>query len=89
MDSRDRNKVKLLAAVIGGSAVVTLGALATSIHQEPTGTADVAAGKMTMGATSTETVVPAAVDNLIEATTMAVPAIKGPAPLPPEEKAAE
>ena len=30
-----RTKVKLLGAVIGGSAVVTMGALAMSIHQQP------------------------------------------------------
>ena len=36
MDSTNRNKVKLLAAVIGGSAVVTMGALAMS-HPSATG----------------------------------------------------
>ena len=38
-----------------------------------------------MGATTTASGIPATV----EATSMAVPFIKGPAPLPPEEKAAE
>jgi hypothetical protein len=39
---------------------------------------------MTIGATTSETTAPNA-----PATTMAVPALKGPAPLPAEEKAAE
>ena len=53
MDSNNRNKAKLLAAVIGGSAVVTMGALAMSTHQQPTGTQNIAVGRMTMAATTT------------------------------------
>ena len=34
MDSSSRNNVKLLAAVIGGSAVVTMGALSMAIGQQ-------------------------------------------------------
>jgi hypothetical protein len=85
MDSKKRNTVKLLAAAIGASAVVTMGALAMSIHQQPTGTENVAVGKLTMAATTTAS----GKDDTVEATSMAVPAIKGPAPLPAEEKAAE
>lgn len=85
MDSNNQSKVKLLAAVIGGSAVVTMGALAMSIHQQPTGTENVAVGQMTMAATTTA----AGKDDTVEATSMAVPVIKGPAPLPTEEQAAE
>ena len=85
MNSTNRNKMKLLAAVIGGSAVVTMGALAMSIHQQPTGTENVAVGKLTMAATTTA----AGKDDTVEATSMAVPVIKGPAPLPAEEQAAE
>jgi hypothetical protein len=40
---------------------------------------------MTMAATTTA----AGKDDTVEATSMAVPVIKGPAPLPAEEKAAE
>jgi len=85
MYSNSRNKAKLLAAVVGGSAVVTMGALAMSVHQQPTGTEDVAAGKMTMAATTTVS----GKDDTVEATSMAVPVIKGPAPLPTEEQGAE
>lgn len=85
MDATNQNKVKLLAAVIGGSAVVTMGALAMSIHQQPTSTANVAVGQMTMAATTTAS----GKADTVEATSMAVPVIKGPAPLPKEEQAAE
>ena len=34
MNSQNRKTVKLLAAVIGGSAVVTMGALSMAIHQQ-------------------------------------------------------
>lgn len=85
MHSTNQNKVKLLAAVIGGSAVVTMGAMAMSIHQQPASTANVAVGQMTMAATTTAS----GRENTVEATSMAVPVIKGPAPLPKEEQAAE
>ena len=85
MNSNTQNKAKMLAAVIGGSAVVTMGALAMSIHQQPSGTDNVAAGKMSMAATTTVS----GKDDTVEATSMAVPVIKGPAPLPAEEQAAE
>lgn len=85
MHSTNQNKVKLLAAVIGGSAVVTIGAMPMSIHQQPASTANVAVGQMTMAATTTAS----GRENTVEATSMAVPVIKGPAPLPKEEQAAE
>jgi hypothetical protein len=85
MNSNKQNTVKLFAAVIGGSAVVTMGALAVGIHQQPTTTANVAVGKMTMAATTTAS----GKADTVEATSMAVPVIKGPAPLPAEEQAAE
>lgn len=85
MDSSRTGKAKMLAAVIGGSAVVTMGALAVSIHQQPEGAQSVAVGKMTIAATSTAS----GKDDTVEATSMAVPVIKGPAPLPAEEQAAE
>ena len=85
MNSNDRNKAKLLAAVIGGSAVVTMGALSIGIHQQPSGTNNVAVGQMTVAATTTAS----GKADTVEATSMAVPTIKGPAPLPKEEQAAE
>jgi hypothetical protein len=85
MNSREQSKVKMLAAVIGGSAVVTMGALALGVHQQAAGADNVAAGKMTMAATTTV----AGKDDTVEATSMAVPVLKGPAPLPTEEKNAE
>jgi len=85
MDSKKRGTVKLLAAAIGGSAVVTMGALAMSVHQQPAGAENVAVGKMTMAATTTAS----GKDDTVEATSMAAPVIKGPAPLPAEEQAAE
>jgi hypothetical protein len=62
-----------------------MGALAVNIHQQPDAATTVAVGKMTLAATTTASGKAATV----EATSMAVPAIKGPAPLPAEEQAAE
>ena len=82
MDSVERNNVKLLAAVIGGSGVIAVGALSVAIAQEQAGQESAAKSTtMTIGSTSTETTPP-----LVEATTMAAPAMKGPAPLPVEEQ---
>jgi hypothetical protein len=81
MDCPKRNNVKLLAAVIGGSGVIAMGALSVAIAQEQAGQESAAKSTtMTIGSTSTETT-PAAV----EATTMAAPAMRGPAPIPSEE----
>jgi hypothetical protein len=85
MNSNKQSTVKLLAAVIGGNAVVTMGALAMGIHQQPTAATNVAAGQMSMAATTTASGKP----DTVEATSMAVPVIKGPAKLPAEEQAAE
>ena len=82
MDAPQRNDVKLLAAVIGGSAVVALGALSLTAVQEHAGPQPLAKStSMTVGATSTETT-----PSTVEATTMAAQAIRGPAPLPAEEQ---
>ena len=82
MDSIKRNNVKRLAAVIGGSGLIALGALSVAISQQQAGPQAVAKSTtMTIGSTTTETT-PATV----EATTMAAPAMRGPAPLPSEEK---
>ena len=82
MNSRKRNNVKLLVAVIGGSGVIAMGALSVAVGQEQAGQESVAkSSNMNVGATSTETTPP-----VVEATTMAAPAMKGPAPLPAEEQ---
>ena len=84
MNEKNRKNVKMLSAVIGGSALVAMGALSMAIGQEQTGTDTIAKSTMQVGATSTQTTPPT-----VEATSMAVPAMKGPAPLPSEQKAAE
>jgi hypothetical protein len=82
MNSPKRNNVKLFAAVIGGCGVIAAGAVSVADAQEHAGQAFVAkSSSMTVAATSTETT-PAPV----EATTMAVPAMRGPAALPAEEQ---
>jgi len=82
MTTRSKRNVKCLSAVIGGSAVMALGALSMALGQEQAGPpADVAGSKMTVGQTSTETTAPG-----VPAISMAVPAIKGPAPLPSEDQ---
>ena len=66
-----RTNVKLMAAVIGGSAVVAMGALTMAINQEQAAPATVTGSGMTMGATSTQETPPAAPE-----TSVAVPAVK-------------
>jgi hypothetical protein len=83
--NKNRKNVKVLSAVIGGSAIVAMGALTVDVGQEQAGPDTLAKSTtMSVGATSTATTPPA-----VEATPMAVPAMKGPAPLPSEQKAAE
>ena len=82
MVSPKRNNVKLLAAVIGGCGVIAAGAVSMADAQEQAGQESVAkSSSMTVAATSTETT-----PSTVEATTMAVPAMRGPAPLPSEEQ---
>jgi hypothetical protein len=82
MGSVKRKNVKLLVTLIGGSGVIAMGALAVAIAQEQAGQESAAKSTtMTVGSTSTETTPP-----LVEATTMAAPAMKGPAALPTEEQ---
>jgi hypothetical protein len=66
-----RTNVKMLAAVIGGSAVVAMGALTMAVSQERAGSTSVATGEMTVGATTTQETAPATPE-----TTLAVPAVK-------------
>jgi hypothetical protein len=85
MASKSRKNLKLLFAVIGGSAVVAIGALSMAVAEEQAGPDTFAkSSNMTVGSTSTQTTPPN-----VEATSMAVPTIKGPAPLPSEQKAAQ
>ncbi len=59
MTTRSKRNVKCLSAVIGGSAVMALGALSMALGHEQAGPpADVAGSKMTVGQTSTETTAP-------------------------------
>jgi hypothetical protein len=69
MNARTTN-MKLLAAVIGGSAVLAMGAVTMAITQEAT-PAQVTSSGMTVGATTTQETPPAA-----PATSMAVPTVK-------------
>jgi len=63
--------VKMLAAVIGGSAVVAAGALTMAISQEQASPATITSSGMTVGATSTQETPPTS-----PATTLAVPVVK-------------
>jgi hypothetical protein len=72
-------EIKLLA-VIGGSAAVSAAALGVGIVQGP-GDSAIADSDMTTGVTVTATL-PASAESIPHA----VPGIKGPAPLPPEEQ---
>jgi hypothetical protein len=73
-----KTEVKLLA-VIGGSAVVTLGVLGASLGQDRGNESSLAGSGA--GTTATVSHAPTA-----PPTPVATPAIKGPAPLPPEEQ---
>jgi hypothetical protein len=77
-----RYNTKMFAAIIGGSAVVTMGALSVGIVEGNTAPASAAGSpQITMGATSTEGTAPSE-----PAVPEASPSIKGPAPLPSEEQ---
>jgi hypothetical protein len=72
--------IKLLA-VIGGSASVSAAALGVAIVQGSGDSSAIAGSDMTTGVTVTATLPASAVS-----IPQAVPGIKGPAPLPPEEQ---
>jgi hypothetical protein len=73
---------RVFAAVVGGSAVVTLGALSVGVVEGQMAPASVAGPtQMSLGATSTVSAPPSA-----PAIGEAAPGIKGPAPLPKEEQ---
>ncbi len=77
MSSPKRNNVRLLAAVIGASGVVAIGALSVAIDQQQAGPAVlVSSGNSTAAGPTSATTTPM----------MAVPLIRGPAALPTEEQ---
>ena len=71
MQATRRTNVKMLAAVIGGSAVVAAGALTMAISQQQAAPATITSSGMTVGATSTQETPPTAPE-----TTIAVPLVK-------------
>ena len=82
--SRKTSSAKAVLAVIGAGAVMTMGAFA-AVHSHGQGDAATAKSSiMSIGVTTT-----ASKPAHTPATSMAVPVIKGPAPLPAEEQAAE
>lgn len=82
MKSSNQGIVKRLGAVLGGGAVLVMAALGVALHQGQSGPDAIAkSANVNVGATITETTPPTS-----PAITMAVPALKGPAPLPPEEQ---
>ena len=75
-----QGRFKMFAAVMGGSAVVAMGALSVALHEEQasaasggvaTGATFIQGGGMTLGETATTTTPPAA-----PATSVAVPPVK-------------
>lgn len=69
---RRQRRVKLLSAVIGGSAVLAMGALAVAFNVESTGTGQaIMSGGMSTGVTVTETT-----PDSVLATAAAVPPVK-------------
>jgi hypothetical protein len=71
VNAKKRTNVKIIAAVIGGSAVVAMGAVTMAIAQEQGTPATVTGSGMTVGVTSTQETPPSA-----PATTFAVPVVK-------------
>ena len=84
VNANNRSNVKTLAAVIGGSAVIATVALSVAIDQEQRGPVTAQGSTMATGVTSTQTM-----PSTVPATSMAVPSLKGPAPLPSEEQSAK
>jgi hypothetical protein len=78
-----RGRVKVFAAVMGGSAVVAMGALSVAVHEDKasgpsggvaTGATFIQGGDMTLGNTASTTTMPPAAPE----TPVAVPAVKAP-----------
>ena len=73
-----RNNARLLIAVIGASGAVAVGALSVAIGQEQAGSAQFVSSGSSAASGPTSTTSTAQ---------MAVPFLKGPAPLPTEQQA--
>jgi hypothetical protein len=71
VNANKRTNVKMLAAVIGGSAVVAMGAVTMAIAQEHAAPGTVASSGMTMGATTKQETPPS-----VPETSIAVPTVK-------------
>jgi hypothetical protein len=71
VNANKRTNVKMLAAVIGGSAVVAMGAVTMAIAQEQAAPGTVASSGMTMGATTKQETPPS-----VPETSIAVPTVK-------------
>ena len=71
MHASRRTNVKMLAAIIGGSAVVAAGTVTMAIADEQAAPATLSSGGMTVGATSTQETPPTAPE-----TTLAAPPVK-------------
>jgi hypothetical protein len=71
VNANKRTNVRMLAAAIGGSAVVAAGALTMAISQEQATPATITSSGMTVGATSTQATPPTT-----PTTTIAVPLVK-------------
>ena len=85
--SKSRADLRLCAAMIGGSAIVAMGAIGLMVAQEHDGAAEAKApsiAPMSVGATSTQTT-----PSNAPAVGMAKPVLRGAAPMPSEEAAAK
>jgi hypothetical protein len=71
MNANKRTNVKMLAAVIGGSAIVAMGAVTMALTQEQATPATVTSSGMTMGATTKQETPPP-----VPETSIAVPTVK-------------
>jgi hypothetical protein len=71
VNANKRNNVKMLAAVIGGSAVVAMGAVTMAITQDQATPATVASSGMTVGETTKQAAPPSTPE-----TSIAVPTVK-------------
>jgi hypothetical protein len=71
VNANKRNNVKMLAAVISGSAVVAMGAVTMAIAQEQGTPAVMTSSGMTVGATTKQETPPS-----VPETSIAVPAVK-------------
>jgi ABC-type antimicrobial peptide transport system permease subunit len=70
VNANKRTNVTMLAAVIGASAVVAMGAVTMAITQEQATPAAVASSGMTMGATTKQSAPPSAPETSIAAPTV-------------------